>query len=201
MAGLPAPEGTELFIVLIITFAALVAADILTKAWLCPLIIKSGNTMKFIPGLLRFEYTQNTGMAWGMFKNSTLFLTIFSICAVLLMVLVVIAKRRTMPKLLKLALIVIAAGAVGNIIDRIALGYVRDFVTFDFMDFPIFNFADVCVTVGTALLVIGFFFTKGGREFYKHLDDNWKKKAGADKAPETEQTPETERTAENTEKQ
>ena len=60
------------------------------------------------------------------------------------------------------ALILILAGAVGNIVDRIALGYVRDFIYFELIDFAVFNFADSCLTVGTIVLIIYllFFYSK-----------------------------------------
>ena len=63
----------------------------------------------------------------------------------------------------------IAGGCIGNMVDRIALGFVRDFLNFQFMDFPAFNFADVCICVGVVVFIIYFLF------FYSKEDKNKKK--------------------------
>ena len=80
------------------------------------------------------------------------------------------------------ALTVILSGAIGNLIDRVALGYVRDFIAFDFMNFPVFNFADSCITVGAVLLIVSVLFTKSGRAYFAALDEKKQKpeKAGAE---------------------
>lgn len=160
-------------------FAILVATDLLTKGLICPVLVSDG-PMSFIPGIFRFEYTKNTGMAWGWLQGKTLMLTIFTVIACALMIYFIIAKRKTMPTLIRVALTMILAGAVGNLFDRIFLGYVRDFIVFDFWDsFPTFNFADSCVTVGAVLLFIGLVLTKKGREFFRSLDSDDKKKTSA----------------------
>ncbi len=171
--------------ILIITallFAILVAADLLTKGLICPALQADG-PMSFIPGIFRFEYTENSGMAWGWLQGKTLILTIFTVIACALIVYFIIAKRKSMPALIRTALTLILAGAVGNLFDRIFLGYVRDFIVFDFWDtFPTFNFADACVTVGAVLLFVGLILTKKGREFFKSLDSDKK----SDKKKKTE---------------
>ena len=68
-----------------------------------------------------------------------------------------------------------ASGAIGNLIDRVALGYVRDFIAFDFMNFPVFNFADSCITVGAVLLIVSVLFTKSGRAYFAALDEKKQK--------------------------
>lgn len=157
-------------------FAILVAADLLTKGLICP-VLQAEGPMSFIPGIFRFEYTENSGMAWGWLQGKTLILTIFTVIACALMIYFIIAKRKTMPTLIRAALTLILSGAVGNLFDRIFLGYVRDFIVFDFWrSFPTFNFADSCVTVGAVMLFIGLVLTKKGREFFKSLDSDDKKK-------------------------
>lgn len=78
---------------------------------------------------------------------------------------------------MQLGLALVLSGAIGNLIDRVALGYVRDFIAFDFINFPVFNFADSCITVGAVLLVVSVLFTKSGRAYLPH----WTKKAEARK--------------------
>lgn len=164
----------------IIVFAVLFCADLLTKHFICGALIEQGGSMRFIPGLIRFQYTQNTGMAWGMLKNSTLLLTIFTLIACCGMLFFLIKKGKKMPLGVRIALVMVLAGAAGNLVDRIALGYVRDFIAFDFIDFPIFNFADSCVTIGAILLFVILIFTKKGREFFKNLDEEKQKPAEAE---------------------
>lgn len=166
-------------------FAVLFAADLITKATICPAVVEAGGIMEFIPGLIRFEYTRNTGMAWGMLSNSTLILTLISFVTCIALGFFIIKMQKKMPTSIRLALLLILAGAAGNLFDRAFLGYVRDFIAFDFVSFPIFNFADSCVTVGGILLVVSLIFTKGGREFYKNFEKLFEGKAKekSDKMP------------------
>ena len=162
--------GTTLLITSALIFAVLFAADLITKATICPAVVEAGGIMEFIPGLIRFEYTRNTGMAWGMLSNATLILTIISLVTCFALGIFIFKMQKKMPTAIRLALLLILAGAAGNLYDRIFLGYVRDFIAFDFMNFPIFNFADSCVTIGGILLVVSLIFTRSGREFYKNFE-------------------------------
>lgn len=102
-------------------------------------------------GLFRFTLVHNTGAAWGMFGDSTLALGVLSlaVCALLLAYLFVLEPDASLGQAVGLALVV--AGGVGNAIDRFAQGYVVDFIDFAFMDFPVFNVADIGVTCGFVL--------------------------------------------------
>ncbi len=106
-----------------------------------------------IAGLFRFRLVHNTGAAWGMFGDSTFALGIMSIvvCVLLLAYLVVGAKHMNMGQIVGLA--VVFAGGVGNAIDRFTLGYVVDFIDFTFIDFPVFNVADIGVTCGFVIFI------------------------------------------------
>ena len=83
-----------------------------------------------------------------------------------------------MPALMQTAICMICGGAVGNLIDRVALGGVRDFINFEFVDFPVFNVADIFVTCGGILLGVTLVFTRGGRRFAETVlgEDDKKKK-------------------------
>lgn len=109
-----------------------------------------------IGGLLSFTYTENTGAAFSIFSNSTIALAIFSILFVLVFALVDYSLKDSHP-LSAIGFGLIMSGALGNLIDRLFLRYVRDFISFDFLgDFPICNFADVCITVGCCIYVVYF---------------------------------------------
>lgn len=157
-------------------FALLVAADQISKAIAADMLGYVGSTAEFIPGFIRFEYCENTGMAWSLLSGRTLLLTIVSVLMVAVLVYFLVRCYKIMPNLIKVAIVIICAGAVGNLIDRIAFNYVRDFIAFDFMDFPVFNIADSCVTIGIILLAAALIFVKSGREFLKVLDAEDKRK-------------------------
>lgn len=105
-------------------------------------------------GLFRFRLVHNTGAAWGMFGDSTMALAIVSllVCIVLVIYLFAFAPRANLSQVIGLALVV--AGGVGNVIDRLAQGYVIDFIEPVFIDFPVFNVADMGVTCGFILFAI-----------------------------------------------
>lgn len=112
-----------------------------------------GIDMETIPGFFKFLYTQNTGAAWSMFSGSTVALIIISVIIIALLGVYVFASKTKNP-LFYVSLGLIVGGAVGNLIDRIFLGYVRDFIKLEFMNFPIFNTADCFLTVGVVCLVV-----------------------------------------------
>ena len=125
--------------------------------------LAGGKTASFIPGIINFQYVENTGAAFGMMKGQRwLFITISSV-AILAIIVFMIVNRKKMCALLGIGLAMIVGGGVGNQIDRIALGYVIDFIHFDFYfpvleDFPTFNVADSFVTVGAVIVVIAVLF-------------------------------------------
>lgn len=109
-----------------------------------------------IKGLLSFTYTENTGAAFSIFSNNTLALTIFSAVFIVLFVFMDYSFKDKHP-VSAVGCGLILAGALGNLVDRLFLQYVRDFISFDFLgNFPICNFADVCITVGCTMYAIYF---------------------------------------------
>lgn len=112
-----------------------------------------GETHVLIKGFLNFTFIRNEGAAWGMFSNSRWVFIV--ITAVMLVVLpIVLYKYRKLHFLFGFSLSLIIGGAIGNMIDRVFQGSVVDFIQAAFIDFPIFNFADCCVTVGAALMFV-----------------------------------------------
>jgi signal peptidase II len=115
--------------------------------------IPYGSGIEVIPGFFELVYWKNTGAAWGIFSDGTFYLTIISAVASLVII-ALIPKARSL--FLKTSLSLILAGAVGNLIDRVRLGYVVDFLSFDIFgyDFPVFNLADMCIVIGCILMII-----------------------------------------------
>ena len=107
--------------------------------------------MELIKGLVSILYVRNTGAAWGMFEGKMVFFYLITAVAVGTL-LYLMFKEKGKSKLLLTAYSLILAGAVGNFIDRIRLGYVVDMFKFEFIDFPIFNIADICLTIGVIFL-------------------------------------------------
>lgn len=117
--------------------------------------LKNQTPIVLIKHVFQLQYLENRGAAFGLLQNQRIFFLIISI--VILSAIVFIYFRLPAEKIflpLRFCAIFISAGAIGNMIDRIRLGYVIDFLYFKLIDFPIFNVADIYVTVSTILLVI-----------------------------------------------
>lgn len=112
-----------------------------------------------IPGVFDWFYIQNKGASWGFFENQFLLFYIVTIVAVvyLLYLLVTSPPKKWYTKVLYGLLI---GGAIGNFIDRIRLGYVVDMIRLSFIDFPIFNVADMCLTIGIIGFIVIILFNK-----------------------------------------
>ena len=133
---------------------ALVALDQYTK-YLAAIHLKDKPAYIIINGVLELNYLENKGAAFGMLQNQKAFF-IFVAVVILGVIGYVLLKTPDQKKyrMLHVLLSLIAAGAIGNMIDRIRLNYVVDFIYFVLINFPIFNVADMYVTISTAALVI-----------------------------------------------
>lgn len=126
--------------------AGLVALDQLVK-YLVSTNIPLGGSVPFLPYIMDLTYVQNTGCAFSLLEEHTWLLTLVS--AVMSVVLgVALTKDFFKHPLGKIALSLLLAGAVGNLIDRALYGYVIDMFRTLFMEFAVFNVADICVVVG-----------------------------------------------------
>jgi len=114
-------------------------------------LISQGQSIEIIRHVLYFSIVKNTGAAFGIFKNGTIFFLIISITAVIC-VLLILKKVKGADTLLKCALAMILGGALGNLIDRLRFACVIDFI--DFRVWPVFNIADACISIGAALLIL-----------------------------------------------
>lgn len=134
-------------------FAILTILDQWTKV-ISVAHLKGQTPFVLIDGILEFYYLENHGAAFSLFQNAMLFFLVIAVAAMAAIVWFLHRMpqgRRYLP--LRIILVAIAAGAMGNLIDRMQLGYVRDFIYFSLIDFPVFNIADIYVTVSVAVLI------------------------------------------------
>lgn len=148
---------------LVMIIAALVAVlDQIAKVLAVNLLTAlPAHTYPLWPGIFHLTYIENRGAAFGMLQNARWFfiLTTIAACAAILWFLY--KERGRMHLLMRVSLALILGGALGNLIDRVFLGYVRDMFYAVFINFAIFNVADSAVSVGCALLFIDLLFLKG----------------------------------------
>lgn len=147
--------NTLLFFILdVILVAALVFLDQFTKSLAVKHLMNQA-PYPIIKNFLILEYLENRGAAFGMLQNQSLFFIIIGTVFVLLMVVALIRiPAYGKYHLLRFFLSLITAGAIGNMIDRVMLKYVVDFIYVIYINFPVFNVADIYVTVGTAALLV-----------------------------------------------
>ena len=135
--------------------AALVAVDQVVK-YLVRAGIPLHTAVDFLPGL-DLTYVQNTGAAFSLFSQHTWLLTLLS--GVVSVVLVICLGKRVLPHWSgMLALALLLGGAVGNFIDRLLFGFVTDMFETTFIDFAVFNVADICVVVGGIAFCLYYLF-------------------------------------------
>ena len=133
---------------------AFVLLDQWTKA-LAASGLKGQESIILIKGALQLTYVENAGIAFGLFQGRQYLFALITvpIIGILLFFLYRIPKtKRCIPVLLVLTMLI--AGSVGNLIDRLRLEYVIDFIYFSLIDFPVFNVADIYVTVSCILMIV-----------------------------------------------
>jgi len=110
----------------------------------------------------------NSGAAFGIFQDGTLWLAGFSLVIILGVVLYIMRNWQKLDLLTIIAWGLVLGGTAGNMIDRLTLGYVLDFISFDFINFPICNLADISINIGAVLLIFHMFFHSEHTE-HSHL--------------------------------
>ncbi len=135
----------------LILVVALVAIDQLVKHWVTA-TIALGTSHVVVPGLLAITNLHNNGAAWSILQGQQWFFAIISVVAILIVVYLMVRWRHQVPLMVGLALIL--AGTLGNFIDRLMNGYVVDMFELLFINFPVFNVADSCLTIGVLILII-----------------------------------------------
>lgn len=159
------------FSVMMAIFVVVLVLDLVTK-YVFDAQLADGSTITVIPYLFNFKLVHNYGAAWGMLAGKQVFLIVLTLIFLAIFIVYYI-KEKNKTWLLNITFGFLFAGCVGNLYDRLFFGYVRDFIQFDFWkSFPIFNFADVALTVGVVLFLVYLlvFFLKN-RKTQKIEDD------------------------------
>lgn len=167
--------GWKINITEILGFVILTILDQWTKA-LCVAELKGQSPYVLLDGVLELRYIENRGAAFSLFQDATVFFWVIAVVAMSFIAWFLWkmpAERRFVP--IRIILVFIAAGAMGNLIDRIQLRYVRDFIYFSLINFPVFNVADIYVTVSVAFLILLVLF------YYKDSDFAWMERHTHDK--------------------
>ena len=156
-------KTTKFYVIMIIILGIGITIDLITKS------LASNVNMPLISGIISIAFTWNKGAGWSLFSEHTLILTIFTgFLIVGIILLIMFFKPKSLVYTIGISMIL--AGAIGNFIDRVMFGAVRDFICLEFMTFPIFNVADVLLTVGVILLCVWLIFLSGKKE-----NKNWQK--------------------------
>lgn len=136
----------------VLCITVLVGIDQAIKAWAVAVLAPVGS-MPLIPHIVELRFVLNEGMAFSMLSGrQTLLIVVTSITIV---VLAWYLFRRCRGRLLRqITMLLLVSGGIGNLIDRVLNGRVVDYINLLFMHFAVFNFADICVTVGVVLLVL-----------------------------------------------
>ena len=155
-------------IISVVAIAVLTAIDQIIK-FIVERDLQPLREVSFIDGFIGWQYVRNTGAAFGSFSNNTALLSVFTgIIIVAGLVLILTGKIKS--KFLQVCAVMIIAGGIGNLIDRIMLGYVIDYIEVQFVNFAVFNFADILVTCGSFMYI--------GYTIYDIYRESKQKKAG-----------------------
>lgn len=134
----------------------LIALDQISK-YITIQYLKPLKTVPLLEGILSLSYVENRGAAFGILQNQRWFLIILPILIIAAIIIYLMTHRKE-SLLIRICLAVILGGAIGNLIDRIFLGYVVDMFQVTFIEFPVFNVADMGVVCGTILLAFQLLF-------------------------------------------
>lgn len=118
--------------------------------------VTPAGTVSVIPGLFNLTYSENRGVAFGLFQDGTVFFAVTT-GIVVVVAAIFLVKNYKKSKLFSIALSLIIGGGLGNLFERVYYGYVTDYLSLSFFP-PICNFADYCITAGTVCLVIYLLF-------------------------------------------
>ena len=155
----------------IVLFAALLGADQLIKYWTVE-HLALGESAAFLPGIVRLTRVHNYGAAWSSFSGQRWLLVVVT-CVIVALVAWFLARRIVRHPLGVIAGVMILAGGVGNLIDRLFRSYVVDMFDLTLFSYPVFNFADCCVVVGAILGAVYylFFYDKYDKRERPHGND------------------------------
>lgn len=151
-----------MIIFLIVLGIILIAADQLIKIWALD-VLKPVKAMDFIRfgdfEILGLKYVENTGAAFSSFSGARWFLVVF-VSVMLVALLIFVIKYKYKHPFFLISSVMIMAGGIGNLIDRVRFGYVVDYLDVKLFNFAVFNFADICVVLGAFFILIFMFFVE-----------------------------------------
>ena len=155
---------TRYRIIFILAAAVLIVIDQITKKVVLNTLVD--NTISLIDNVLEFHYLENRGAAFGIMQNNIPFFAGIGIIVALIVAYIFIklpANRHYLS--IDISLLLLFSGAIGNLIDRVFRHYVVDFIYFKLINFPIFNVADIYVTIGAILLIVVILFVYKDGDF------------------------------------
>ncbi|HBZ53303.1 MAG TPA: signal peptidase II [Eubacterium sp.] len=153
------------YVLFVVAVTAMILLDQYTKV-LAKSKLENKASFYILKDIFCFEYVTNKGAAWGMMQNRISLFLIFTIAVLVFIIYAYIKCPKTRYYMaFRICLMLIFAGAIGNMIDRAFRGYVIDFIYVECINFPVFNVADCYITIATAVLFILFLFV------YKQEDD------------------------------
>ncbi len=145
------------YILPLVAVLVLLASDQLSKVWAQSALASSDITL--IPGVLSLHYLRNTGAAFSILEGKMTFFYILTPIVCLWMIIIFLRLQRKGALLsTRVILVFVLAGAIGNFIDRICFAYVNDFIYFSLINFPVFNVADIYVSISVVILLVLFLF-------------------------------------------
>ena len=139
-------------VVLIAVSAAVIGLDQLTK-WLTVVNLEEYESFPVWQDVFHFTYVKNTGMAFGMLKDHRWVFMVFSTIAIIALI-IYLFRFRPESRWMQISMAMIIGGGIGNMIDRILLGYVIDFIDVTLINFAVFNIADSFVCVGAGIMIV-----------------------------------------------
>ena len=143
-------------VIAIIIGVVMLAFDQIAKLMVLANLQGTGKTISIIDGIISFCYRGNNGAGFSILSGHTEFLVLFTLIAISVIVFLQV-KGTYRSHLTNWGFMLIVSGGIGNLIDRVFRnGVVVDFISVDFIDFPVFNIADICVTVGAGLVILYF---------------------------------------------
>ena len=131
-----------------------ILADRITKIW----ALMETPRFTVVPGVFGVRFARNTGAAFSMLSSAPWLVSALSV-ALIIAVMAVLVTDRKMDKWTRLGLWLVVAGGLGNVYDRLAYGFVVDMIEVLFVDFAIFNVADICVCCGAFLAAAAMIFS------------------------------------------
>ena len=160
-------EKRNMTVSAIVSTSVLICAQ-LSKHW-AETWLRSNGEYKIWDGVLHLRYVENRGAAFGMMQGGKWFFLAITGIACAAMLYFLIKERKRLHFMMTFSLALLLSGAIGNLIDRVALGYVRDMIYVALIDFAVFNVADIAMTVGNRHINIDMMILKG-KKYMEMMD-------------------------------